>query len=104
MLRLYRVAFLAVLLLTGSRVLSAQAPTWTDYTPSGAGPMVNGNTPIYDAVSNKLVFFGGLASNGSCCTNDSWILANANGSGSTPTWQKLAPVGTLPSARLGHSA
>ena len=105
MLRFDRWTCLAVLLLTSSRLqLVAQSPTWSDFTPTGTGPTLNSNPGVYDPASNQLMFFGGVAADGSCCTSDTWALTNANGSGGSPGWQKLAVTGALPPVRISHSA
>ena len=104
MLRLRRV-FLAVLVVTSLQLhLAAQTPTWSDLIPSGTGPTLNSNPVVYDPASNRLIVFGGLTANGGCCTNATWVLTNANGTGGSPAWQQLAPAGTLPTGRVSHSA
>jgi hypothetical protein len=80
------------------------APTWTHFTPSGIGPTLNGNPPVYDPGSNRLIMYGGLLADNSCCTSDTWVLMNANGLGGMPQWQQLSPAGSLPPTRVGHSA
>ena len=35
---------------------------------------------------------------------DVWVLANANGTGATPTWAKLSVMGPLPDGRNQHTA
>jgi len=87
-----------------SSLMVAQTPTWSHLTPTGTGPMLNSNPAVYDPTSDRLIIFGGLAADGSCCTSDTWILTNANGVGGNPAWQKLAPTGTLPPSRISHSA
>ena len=45
-----------------------------------------------------MIAFGGWSESGAL--NDTWVLTNADGSGtSTRGWTALAPAGTLPSAR-----
>lgn len=96
---------LMLLLIIGLRIdVLAQALTWAHFVPTGTGPVLNSNPAVYDPTSNSLIVFGGLEADGSCCTNDTWVLRNANGVGGTPAWQKLAPTGTLPPARQSHSA
>lgn len=99
---LHAVIALVVFTFTG---FSAEAgPTWSHFAPSGAGPTLNSNPPVYDPGSNRLIVFGGLFANGSCCVRDTWVLTNANGTGGMPQWQQLAPGGTLPPPRAGDSA
>jgi len=79
--------------------------TWTQLQPTGGPPSATGlRAAAYDAVSNRMIVFGGW----NCCTtpyfNDTWILTSANGVGGTPEWIQLSPTGTLPSPRLGAEA
>jgi hypothetical protein len=48
-----------------------------------------------------MILFGGEGSGG--VVGDVWVLTNANGLGGTPTWIQLAPAGTPPQARVGHT-
>lgn len=78
-------------------------PTWTQLSPSGLGPSARENSSaIYDSTNNVLTVYGGDA--GSAGLSDIWTLSNANGQGGTPTWTRLTPTGTAPSARTGQSA
>jgi hypothetical protein len=77
----------------------ADAPAWTQLTPSGTPPNVQGGqSAIYDSVRDRMVVFGGLSGLYYC--NDVWALSLAG----TPAWTKLTPLGTLPSGRWEHSA
>jgi hypothetical protein len=80
---------------------SSTAAAWSEITPPGgpSGPIL-AHLPAtigYDPGSNRLVVFipsnpavsGGL-------TSQVWVLTNANGLGSTPTWTQLSPSGTSP--------
>jgi hypothetical protein len=58
---------------------------------------------VYDSRSNEFILFGGIG-NGSILFNDVWVLSNANGSGGTPTWTQLSPMGTPPPVRYIHTA
>jgi pimeloyl-ACP methyl ester carboxylesterase len=79
-------------------------PSWTPSNPTGSLPVARGNhTAVYDSTTNRMIVFGGAVS-GLGNTNEVWILSNANGSGGTPTWTQLAPLGSLPQARALHSA
>ena len=78
-------------------------PAWTELTPAGGAiPPRYEHTAVYDPASNRMAIFGGggLGSQ----LNDTWVLANANNSGGTPTWTQLAPSGTIPPARQGQTA
>ena len=73
-------------------------PTWTQLTPSGTQPVARARpTAIYDPVRDRVVLFGGA---GDGYLNDLWALSLAG----NPAWTQLAPLGTLPSARAGHTA
>jgi hypothetical protein len=50
-----------------------------------------------------MTVFGGI-DNTNTTLNEVWVLSNANGLGGTSVWTQLAPSGTLPAARFGHSA
>ncbi len=49
-----------------------------------------------------MIIFAGINSSGNL--NDVRVLSHANGTGGTPTWTQLLPSGTLPTARVEHSA
>lgn len=86
---------------------NGSASTWTQLTPSGVAPAGRGyHSAVYDHVTNSMIIFGGDLSVGFCfaSTNDVWVLANANGTGGTPTWTQLSPAGVQPSARDNDSA
>ena len=64
-----------------------------------------GHTAIYDPVHDQMVVFGGglppsNARLGGTRVNDVWALSLSG----TPTWTRLAPAGTPPSPRTGHTA
>src|ERR1035438_3917912 len=86
-----------------SRVAGQPTP-WSHFTLAGSGPSLNSTPVVYDSASNRLMVFGGLGANSSCCVSDTWALLSANGSGGTLQWQQLAPSGTLPPSRFGPSA
>src|SRR5258706_3602104 len=76
---------------------------WTPLPPSGTPPAPRqSGSVVYDSTNNVLMVYGGDA--GGSPFGDVWILSNANGSGGTPTWTQLAPTGTAPMARTGHTA
>jgi len=56
-----------------------------------------GGTAVYDPSSNRMIIFGG--DNDTYNTpafNDVWVLANADGTGGTPTWTQLFPANPPP--------
>jgi hypothetical protein len=77
--------------------------SWMQLSPTGTPPALRtGHTAVYDSVSKSMTVFGG--NDGSLLFNDTWVLSNANGSGSTTAWTQLAPLGALPPARDEHTA
>ncbi len=84
----------------------ANPPQWTNITPSSetAPARRTGPSAVYDSVNSVMTIFGGGLGSSSPCTNDTWILTNANGVGGTPAWTQLHPTGTLPAARLFHQS
>lgn len=86
--------------------LNAQggSPAWTSYAAAGTLPGVReGHTAVYDPNSNTMIVFGGVDCNGNYYS-DLWILSNADGSSGTPSWAKVTPIGTGPSARSQATA
>ncbi len=78
--------------------------SWTKPAVSGARPSPrSGHTAVYDSNSNRMVVFGGGLGFASPCTNDTWALQNADGVGAL-SWTQLNPTGSLPAARLRHTA
>jgi hypothetical protein len=77
----------------------ADPPTWSLLVPAGTAPAARyGHTAVYDAANDRMVVFGGTTAAG--VTNEVWAL-DLDGAGE---WQALAPLGTAPSARSGHTA
>ncbi len=76
-------------------------PEWIQLNPSGsslpAPRWVHGGG--YDPANNVLVIFGGALGSSSPCTNDAWVLTNANGIGGIPTWGQLNVSGVAPAPR-----
>jgi uncharacterized repeat protein (TIGR01451 family) len=98
-----------VRVLTNADGTGVGTPTWTTLAPSGTPPSDRESSAVaYDAANNRLIVFGGATL--TCCAavtanyNDVWVLTNANGTGGTPAWTQLAPLGTPPAARFGSSA
>ena len=71
-------------------------PAWTRL-PDGPEPRYF-HAAAYDAVSNRMVVFGGLGNSG--YRNDVWVLDNANRAGGGPSaWSPTTPMGTPPGPR-----
>lgn len=88
-------------------VISSSGPTgnlsWTFDTPSGTPPAPrSGHTAVYDSTNSRMIVFGGATGFPSPCSNDIWVLENANGLGGNPTWVQLNPSGAPPPAREGQ--
>ena len=85
----------------------AFAQSWTELTPSGTPPAARGaTTGVYDPASNRMIIFGGRDASGNN-RNDVWVLADADGEGTTPSrWIRLIAddAAGSPPARSGHSA
>lgn len=83
-------------------------PQWTNIVANGAPGSPSkreAHTATYDVANNRMTIFGG----GNTIQafpgfNDVWVLANANGLGSTPTWTHLKTTGVRPGVREGHTA
>jgi hypothetical protein len=80
----------------------AGSSAWSEITPSGTLPSGSaGHTAIYDPLRDRMVVFGGSYYDGTYhYRNDVWALSL----GGSPAWSELAPAGTLPSPRSGHTA
>ena len=73
-------------------------PAWTPLVLTGSPPSARlYHTAIYDPVRDRVVIFGG--SFGSY-DNGVWALSLSG----NPTWTQLAPTGTPPGGRNGHTA
>lgn len=76
-------------------------PAWTNLIATGAPGAPRGRydaQAVYDPTSNRMTIFGGEGDFGPtnpdldiATFNDVWVLANANGTGGTPTWTQLHP-------------
>ncbi len=74
-------------------------PAWTHLNPSGTPPAPRqGGVAAYDSANNRLIIFGGQDGGGSGGVyTDTWVLTNANGTGSVaPSWIALSPSGGPP--------
>jgi hypothetical protein len=80
-------------------------PGWTQVTPLGNPPLPRvGHSADYDAVTDRMIIFGGGLGRSSPCRNDVWVLANASGVSGAPTWIPLSPAGAAPALRLRHGS
>jgi Galactose oxidase, central domain len=90
-----------VWVLSGASGLGS-TPAWSQLSPTGTLPPARSlSSAVYDETNNRMVVFGGT--NGSLL-GDVWVLTNANGLSGTPAWVQLAPTGTAPMPRSGHTA
>jgi galactose oxidase-like protein len=92
--------------LSGASGLSG-SPTWTQLFPSGTPPAARAyHTAVYDALTNRMIVFGGQNDcvSGKTIYSDVWLLTGANGLGGTPTWTELSPVGGPPDGQSVHTA
>ena len=73
---------------------------WQAVNPTGTRPAARGgHTAVYDPANSRMIVFGGGLGRSSPCSNDVWVLQNANGATGTPGWLKLSPSGGLPPIR-----
>ncbi|MBS1824809.1 MAG: hypothetical protein JST93_05780 [Acidobacteria bacterium] len=76
---------------------SIDAGRWTQLRPSGGPPAARfGHTLLFDAQRRRLLLFGGQAGG---FFSDTWSYDIARN-----TWQQVAPGGSGPNERYGHSA
>ena len=74
-------------------------PAWMALSPTDTPPGARSyHSAIYDKERDRMVVFGGV--DWSNVLNDVWALSLAD----KPAWTPLAPTGTPPSPRDGHSA
>ena len=59
-----------------------------------------GHSAIYDPTRERMVIFGGSDNYYSSLLNDTWALSLDD----SPAWTQLAPAGTAPQPRVGHTA
>ncbi len=78
---------------------------WSRVDFTGSIPAARqGHTGAFDAASNRMMVFGGALGFPTPCTNDYWILTNANGTGGTAQWTATATLGTSPTARYRQAS
>lgn len=71
---------------------------WKRLQPTGTPPAARrGHVAVYDPVGDRMIVQGG---SGLSSLQDVWALSL---SGATPAWTQLAPSGTPPASRFGHS-
>jgi hypothetical protein len=75
---------------------------WSEPATTGTPPATRfGHSAVYDAVRDRLVFFGGNGDTlGTTYLNEVWELSLSG----TPAWNQISPSGTPPAARMYHSA
>jgi hypothetical protein len=85
------------------------APQWTNLIANGASgspPARHGQKAVYDAANDRMMIFAGCE--GFCdpitSPGEVWVLANASGSGGTPTWEQLSISGPAPASRETSAA
>jgi hypothetical protein len=75
-----------------------EGSAWNPLTPAGSPPPPRGfHAGVFDPVGERLIVYGGR---GGPYFNDVWALSLSG----TLGWSLLAPGGTAPPARYGHSA
>jgi hypothetical protein len=68
-------------------------PAWTQLAPTDTAPPRGSHTAIYDPVSDEMVIFGGVSQLPQTFTDDHvFVLTDANGVRSGPTWSQDGPV------------
>ena len=82
-------------------------PAWTKLIANGAAgspPKRGLHIAAYDDANNRMMIFGGNTdtTTGFPERNDVWVLANANGLGGKPQWNKLKSSGSKPDGRAAH--
>lgn len=69
----------------------AGTPVWQKLFPTGGPPQARAyGSAIYDPLSNVMTIFGGSTGLEGGGTNDTWFLADANGTGGTPVWSTFS--------------
>lgn len=79
-------------------------PSWTRLLPTEGPPRQRRHhSAILDAAHDRMVIFGGVQQNGTSSAeflNDAWTLPLGEGA----AWRPIAPLGSLPPGRGGHSS
>ena len=99
-------SLLAMLASIGVLSAVAQSAEWEELLPGGSLPEPRFfHSSGHDVAGNRLIIFAGAIGDfSSNMRNDVHVLSNADGTGGTPTWTKLAPTGSLPAPRVGRRA
>ncbi len=91
--------------LNGANDSGRVRPSWSQVAPLGTTPSPRtASSGVYDPSSDRFLVFGGGLGQSSPCVSEVWVLTNASGASAAPSWIQLTPAGTLPPARLFHSA
>jgi fructose-specific component phosphotransferase system IIB-like protein len=78
---------------------------WIRVSVSGKQPTNRfGQSAVYNQTTNRMIAFGGGTGFPGPCINELWVITHLNGVGGSPGWTKMAPTGTLPPVREGHTA
>lgn len=81
------------------------SPQWAQVSPSGNAPAGRtGAAVAYDSANSRMIIFGGGLGRSSPCSNDVWVLSNANSLNGTPIWTQLNPTGGPPAPRIFSTA
>lgn len=90
--------------LTNANGLQGAVQTWSKLTISGTSPSARARmTGAYDETNDVFIFFGGGSYAAATWTfyDETWTIRNVT---NNPSWHKLNPAGTLPTARIHPSA
>lgn len=90
---------LLVFAVSTAALLAQTAPTWAAPTPAPTSPpsVRRAGAMAFDAVTNRLIAYGGLTLSPAAVTNQTWAFSAAPAA----TWTLLTPA-TQPPARWGH--
>lgn len=91
-------------LLTNANGLQGTISTWSKLTIDGTPPSARCRMAgVYDETNDTLILFGGSSYSDTTGTlyDETWVIRNVI---TSPSWDKLNPAGTLPSARRDASA
>jgi hypothetical protein len=97
------------LLTNANGATPSPTPAWSKLITTGAPPVRERHSAVYDAVNNRMIIYGGCGPvfpSSGCLpiADDVWVLDHANGVGGTPTWTQLFPPFPHPGPRQGHQA
>ena len=92
---------------SGANGLGEDPPAWIKEVPDGRSPSPRRSPrAVYHSVNNRMIVFGGGKGATSPCTNEVWVLDNANGlPANSRAWiPRLFPSGGSPAPRIHLSA